>query len=254
MGWRYGPYSEESGDRPENRPEAPEIEQAGLSSSPIEPEPGALNRRPVLRWVLFIAFVVLMMLTAYHEPLLTRLGGFLVVSHELERSDLIVCLSGRAVERGLAAADVYRGGFAPRVFIAPEPLPDGFEALAGHGIEVPLSIDILRRILTEMEVPEESVIEAGLNAGSTISEAMMVRALALEKGYSSIIVVTSPTHTRRAWWTFLHVFEKEDVRLSMHPTSYSGFRPEDWWKTRRYIRDVVSEYQKIVFYVLKYYF
>ncbi len=253
MGLRYGPHSDEHGDRPGHGMGAPDIDWGEPSSSPIEPDSGASSRKPVLRWILFLSFVMLMVLTAYHEPLLARFGGYLVVSHELEQSDLIVCLSGRAIERGLAAADVYRGGFAPEIFIAPEPPPDGYEALARYGIEVPASIDILRRILKEMEVPESAVIEAGLPAGSTMAEAMMVKALASEKAYRSLIVVTSPTHARRAWWTFRSVLD-EDVVVRIHPTSYSSFRAEDWWKTRRYAREVILEYQKLVYYILKYYF
>ncbi|MGM0665434.1 MAG: YdcF family protein [Thermodesulfobacteriota bacterium] len=253
MGRLYGPQPEENRDRSGHGTEAPDREWPELSNSPIEPDSGASNRKPVLRWILFIAFVFLMVLTAYHEPILERLGGYLVVSHELEDSDLIVCLSGRVIERGLAAADVYREGFAPNVFIAPEVPPDGYEALARHGIEVPVSIDIIRRILMKMEVPESAVIEGGIPAGSTMAEAMMIKALAREKGYTSFIVVTSPPHARRAWWAFRNVLDEEDVVVRMHPTSYSGFRAEDWWKKRRYVREVILEYQKLAYYALKYY-
>ncbi len=253
MGLRYGAHPEEGGDRYGHGAEVQDVARGEISSSPIEPDSGTSNRKPVLKWILFIAFVLLTVLTAYREPLLMRLGGYLVVSHELEDSDLIVCLSGRAIERALAAADVYREGFAPNVFIAPEVFPDGYEALVRHGIDVPLSIAVIRRILMKKEVPESAVIEGESPAGSTMAEAMMVKALAKEKGYSSIIVITSPTHTRRAWWTFRSVLIEDDVVVRMHPTPYSGFRVEDWWKKRRYVREVLLEYQKLVYYALKYY-
>ena len=70
-------------------------------------------------------------------------------------------------------------------------------------------------------------------------------------GYSSLILITSPTHTRRVWLTFKKVFEGEDIRLHVVPTPYSRFRAEDWWKSRKYTREVILEYQKLIFYVLK---
>jgi hypothetical protein len=35
------------------------------------------------------------------------------------------------------------------------------------------------------------------------------------------------------------------------PTPYSKFRPEDWWKTRGYVREVIMEYQKLIYYKVK---
>jgi hypothetical protein len=44
--------------------------------------------------------------------------------------------------------------------------------------------------------------------------------------------------------------EKEGVRIQVAPSPYSGFRAEDWWKTRRYVREVIVEYQKLLFYAV----
>jgi uncharacterized SAM-binding protein YcdF (DUF218 family) len=229
-----------------------EAETPQPGAEPIEPETGG-RRKPVLRWVLFLVFVLWAVLTAYHEPILARIGGYLVVSHDLEEADLIVCLSGGAVERGLAAADLYRKGLAPRVFISPEVPPDGHEALERAGIEIPQSVDILRRILVASGVPPQAVIEAEQPARSTMGEARMVRGTAVKQGYDSLIVITSPTHTRRAWMTFRHATEKDEVAIRMAPSSYSGFRAEDWWRTRRYVREVIVEYQKLLYYTLEYF-
>jgi uncharacterized SAM-binding protein YcdF (DUF218 family) len=230
----------------------PETETPQPGAEPIEPEGGG-KRKPVLRWILFLLFVLWAVLTAYHEPILTRIGGFLVVSHELEPSDLIVCLSGGGVERGLAAADLHREGLAPRVFISPEVPPDGYEALERAGIEIPRSVDILRRILVESGVPDQAVLEAEQPARSTMGEAGMAVDVAEENGYRSLIVVTSPTHSRRAWMTFRHATEAEGLAIRMAPSPYSGFRAEDWWKTRRYVREVIVEYQKLLYYTLEYF-
>ncbi len=229
-------------------------EEEGIPSSrPIEPERRPFTRKTYVRWGLFLALGIWIALTVYHEPLLSRIGGFLVVSHELQESDLIVCLSGHAVERSLAAADIYREGLAPRVFVAREVPPDGYDVLEREGIRIPETVDVATRILAGRGVPAEAVIVSKDPARSTESEAAMVRALVQERGWDSVIVITSPPHTRRAWWMFRHAMEKEGVRIQVAPSSYSGFRAEDWWKTRRYVREVIVEYQKLLFYALAYF-
>ena len=244
---RKGP---EEGDR--QAPGSTPRDQEGMepSSRPIEPGGEGSARGARFRWILFTLVALWAVLTAYHEPILSRIGGFLVVSHEVRESDLIVCMAGGAVERCLAAADLYRQGLAPAVFTAREPPPDGYEVLKRAGIHIPESVDIARRILTGSGVPSQSVLVSEDPAVSTMSEAVMVRALAEEKGFRSLIVVTSPTHTRRAWWTFRQVMADDGVRIGVVPSPYSGFRAEDWWKTRRYIKEVIVEYQKLAFYAV----
>ena len=87
---------------------------------------------------------------------------------------------------------------------------------------------------------------------STLAEAEVIRDVAAEKGYRSIILVTSPMHTRRSWLTFRKVFEDEKVDFIMAPSRYTEFRPEDWWKTRKYVKEVIIEYQKLIYYTIKY--
>jgi len=220
-------------------------------NAPIEPRRGSSQRKSFLRWVLFLVFVIWAVLTAYHEPILKTVGGFLVVSHELEPSDVIVCLSGSAVERGLAAAEVYNKGLAPHVFIIREIPPDGYELLERAGIRIPGSVDVLQTILTGMGVPKTALIASDHPAPSTFGEARMVHSLVKERGYRSLIVVTSPPHTRRAWRTFRRELEEENIRIRMLPSPYSGFHSEDWWKTRRYVREVITEYQKLLYYEIQ---
>jgi len=80
----------------------------------------------------------------------------------------------------------------------------------------------------------------------------VVRDISLKREVTSLIIITSPTHTRRAWLTFNKVFEKDNVRISVVPTLYSDFRPDNWWKTDKYLQDVILEYQKLFYYYIKY--
>jgi hypothetical protein len=53
--------------------------------------------------------------------------------------------------------------------------------------------------------------------------------------------------------TFRHVFGDDPIRLTMVPSRYVPFHPEDWWKHRRYVLQVIVEYQKLIFYTVRYF-
>jgi uncharacterized SAM-binding protein YcdF (DUF218 family) len=230
----------------------PEEEAPVPGTAPIEPERLKTTRANLLKWVFFLLVVLYMLSSYFRVPILTRLGQFLVVAHEPQKSDLIVCLAGGNIERGLATADLYKRGLAPSVFLSREEPPDGYGLLKERGLHYPENVDLLLMVLRGLGVPDTALLEGNRNVASTYDEAVLVKALVGSRGYDSIILVTSPTHSRRTWMTFKKILREEDCRLFMVPTSYSGFNPSDWWKNPRYLRQVVLEYQKLVFYLFRY--
>lgn len=219
---------------------------------PIEPERKRMGRAWVLKWLFFLLAVFYVILSYYRVPILTGLGSYLIVEHPPQKSDLIVCLAGGIVDRGLAVADAYGKGLAPRVFVAREVPPDGYALLKERGVDYPESVDRMRMVLEGLGVPRSAFLTSDRPAKSTFEEANLVKDVVMKRGYSSIIIITTPWHSRRAWLTFRKVFEENDVRLLMLPSPYSDFDPADWWKKRRYLREVIIEYQKLIFYTMKY--
>jgi uncharacterized SAM-binding protein YcdF (DUF218 family) len=100
-------------------------------------------------------------------------------------------------------------------------------------------------------VPESAILTSDTPSESTVMEAELVAKLIKENHYRSVLLVTSPTHSRRAWLTFRKTIPDKEIRITVMPTSYSKFRAEDWWKTRRYVREVIIEYQKLIYYKVK---
>jgi uncharacterized SAM-binding protein YcdF (DUF218 family) len=237
----FWPKSKNTAERP------PEDRHTVPDARPIEPESAVSTRSSVFKWVFFVALLVPILLSYLHGPILTQLGKYLVVRHPLVKSDLIVCLAGDDVERGLASAELYAKGFAPRIFIARESIPEGLETLKEKGIAYPESRDRVMMIFRGLGVPESAVITSDQPADSTFEEAERVREVVKRNKYRSLILVTSPTHSRRAWLTFRKAIPDKDFRITVVPTPYSKFRAEDWWKTRRYVRDVILEYQKLIY-------
>src|SRR3989304_7734091 len=69
--------------------------------------------RAFLRTIILLAFLVLL-LVAFHQPLLPAAARFLIVQDPLEKVDVIVVLSGgRRDERGRPGGDLSKEGYAP---------------------------------------------------------------------------------------------------------------------------------------------
>ena len=218
---------------------------------PIEPEGSSQSRISVIKWLPILIILIYFGLSYFRIPVLTAIGQYLVVSYPPEKSDLIVCLGGNNVERGLATAEAYKMGLAPKIYIVREELPDGYRELKQRGIQYPESIDLLVMILKGLGVPEEAVIRGDVQSRSTWEEAELVKALAERMNYKSIILITSPTHTRRTYLSFRKIMGEKEYRLFIVPSPYSEFKPDTWWQSRRHAREVLFEYQKLLHYALK---
>jgi len=239
-------WNRQKGDGTEQGTEAPQP-----TPTPIEPQGSASGLAGSFKWLFLGIILVYVLLSYYHAPVLTRVGRYLVLEDTPTKSDLIVCLAGRNPERGLGTAELYRKGLGPRVFVAREEPQDALDWVRQRGVQYPESIDLMVMLLEGLGVPRSAILLDESPVDSTLEEARLVKEVMRRQGYSSLILITSPTHTRRVGLTFRKVFEGEDIRLHVVATPYSRFKPEDWWKSRRYTREVILEYQKLLFYVLK---
>ena len=66
-----------------------EVEDTGqtetyVDNKPIEPQGKKISRPTVLKWVIFLVFIVYILVSYYRGPILTSLGKYLVVQHSLE--------------------------------------------------------------------------------------------------------------------------------------------------------------------------
>ncbi|MFC1883557.1 YdcF family protein [Thermodesulfobacteriota bacterium] len=227
--------------------------QIELKNEPIEPESKKTPRIRLFKFIIFLAIVIYAMVSLYQVPILRFMGRFLVIEQPLKKADAMLCLSGAPIERGLAASDLFVKGLAPKVIITRGPLPDGLNHLEKIGVEYQEPRDLLLNILKRRGVPGSSCFIDDRIVTSTFSEAALVKTIIDKEGYKSIIIITSPFHTRRAWLTFKEVLKDSNVDLIIYGSPYSDFSPEGWWKNRRYTKKVIIEYQKLIYYTLKYF-
>jgi uncharacterized SAM-binding protein YcdF (DUF218 family) len=60
----------------------------------------------------------------------------------------------------------------------------------------------------------------------------------------SLVVVTSPSHTRRARLLLRQALEPR-VAVAVRPAPAAFYRARRWWTDRRSAKELLSEYQKL---------
>jgi len=186
---------------------------------------------------------------ALRRPVLRAVGAFLVVADEPAAADAIVVLSGSIPDRMLEAVDLYQAHLAPRIILTQEgPLP-GLAALRARGGNLPEHHELNLSIAEQLGVPRSAVTVINTPAWSTLTEAQAIVDYLRAQGISSILLVTSKTHARRARMTYRQL-AGDSIRIRMCPSRYDPFPVESWWERRPYIRHVVIEYLKLLNYLL----
>ncbi|MGH2453326.1 MAG: YdcF family protein [bacterium] len=189
--------------------------------------------RVFFTFLLGVALLSLLLL-AFHRPLLSAAGRFLIVADPLEHADVIVVLSGgQADERVRQAAVLFKGGLAPLILLS------GGESLMG--ISVP---DLLRRQARAHGVPASALLYE-VSSTSTADQARFLRPLLEDRGVRRAIVVTSSYHTRRTRLLFRRTFAGSPVDIRVSPVQQDLFRPEEWWTRDQDTETVVLEYIKL---------
>jgi uncharacterized SAM-binding protein YcdF (DUF218 family) len=161
------------------------------------------------------------------------------------KSDAIIILAG-TLTRSFYAADLYRQGYAPQVYISRPMRENSLSMLDEIGVSLPRLEDLNKEILLRKGVHEQNIHFFGQSSLSTIQEAEA--AIKLFRGDScKIIIVTSPYHVRRAKMIFKD--NMKDCHFIVLGTPYEPF-PEEWWTDQDAARNVLLETSKIIFYLL----
>jgi uncharacterized SAM-binding protein YcdF (DUF218 family) len=165
-------------------------------------------------------------------------GGWLFVEDPLEKAHAIVILSGRMPLRAREAAELYRAGWAPEIWLT-RPAGPGAE-LDAMGIPYVGEEFYSERVLLHFGVPADAMHILDPPVTNTASE-MDVIAKELERtGGSSVIVVTTKAHTRRvrALW---RKRAGATPRVIVRGAREDSFDPAHWWRSTTDALDVVRE-------------
>ncbi|MGC2238034.1 MAG: YdcF family protein [Pyrinomonadaceae bacterium] len=179
----------------------------------------------------------------------------LIVEKPLQRADAILVLGGSStyLERTSKAAEVYKKGVAPKIFLTDDGKKGGWNKQEQRN---PFFVELARSELIKQGVAEDAIeILPGIVEG-TQDEAILLEKTARERNLKSVLLVTSSYHTRRALRTFEKVLQNNndsvEIGIESPPTGWQTSNPSYWWFSARGWNFVAGEYLKTVYYWLFY--
>ena len=198
------------------------------------------GRKHRLRWTVLLIVVLALAIgtTAFRDA-----GYWLVREDPLANADVIVVLSGGMPYRANGAANLYKAGYAPEVWIS---RPEGPQQdLAALGIHFIGEEEYNREILIHEGVPEAAIAilpDIIINTQQEVSE--IAREMR-RTGKHAAIIVTSPEHTRRvkALWGKL---VGNELRLIVRGAPDDPFVAKRWWGNTRDALAVMREYMGLL--------
>ncbi len=176
--------------------------------------------------------------------LLTVVGRYLITEQPLAKANLVLVLSGQPLLRVPEGARIYHEGYAPKILLTRELRERGSEELLRLGIRIPDSQENALTILEALHVPRSAILTIQERSDSTRSEMQTVARFLKTHPVKSMIIVTSKSHTTRAYKIFSTGLGP-GVRLIMRPVPNDPFDPARWWHDRLDAKDVLHEYEAL---------
>ena len=177
----------------------------------------------------------------------------LVVRAPLASADAIVVLSGSATfrERAQHAAALFNEGRAPRIVLTNDRLLSNWSPEEQRN---PYFYERSRDELRRAGVPDDKISVIMDPIRSTYDEAVVLKKFAEANHLSSLLVVTSAFHSRRAFWTFSRVFEGSGKLIGIDPAEPRIESPAaaTWWLHSLGWELVPKEYVKLLVYWFRY--
>jgi uncharacterized SAM-binding protein YcdF (DUF218 family) len=199
-----------------------------------------LKRR---RRYFFIAALCLWPLLAFAAAQL------LVVNYPLRHSDILVVLSGSAAykERIQEAAKIYNQGRADRIVMTNDNQQGEWSQEKQRN---PFFYERGLDEFARLGVPRERIEVLAPPVTSTYDEALLLRTFLASNQVKSAVIITSPYHSRRAFWTFRRVCANANLQLGIETVALGidSPGPATWWLKPKGWLVVGGEYLKLVYY------
>ncbi len=202
------------------------------------------------RWItvagLLLAFFILGLM------LFKQAGNWLVVADKPVKADAIVVLMGAVHERIPEAVNLYKAEFASQL-IFPDDYEDSPPEVGPDGSLLHNDAAKARRLSNQFNIPDSLINIVKGPAINTQAEAEIIAAyLEHHPGMDSLLLVTSPYHSRRASFIFRNEFSSKGLNITLIsvPSRYSTFNPGQWWQSANDRSTVFLEYTKIAYNLL----
>ena len=198
---------------------------------------------------LIIVVIALIQLIAYRQRILVAIGTYLVYEQSPQQVDVIAIPANwdDTIIRARGGADLYNKGLAKIIFVPRMAQMECLEEIKHERIDIPENRDLLVIILGGLGVPLAAIGTSAQEVTNTWEEAEEVSTFVEQKGYTSVLLVTSKYHSRRAYLIFKDALKGKATVISV-PSPYDSYNPEGWWKREKDMKRVIMEYQKLLLY------
>ena len=188
----------------------------------------------------------------HYRTWLPAVGTFLLIEDHLEKADCIVPLLSEEYLRFHRAAELVNAGWAKNIVVSVS--PEKKKELTAYrnymlknkGKDLSRRDSILKSFRYFGKGPE-NIHFTKMPATSTFDEAVATRQIVLEKGYHSLILVSSTYCMRRALAIFKWVFRGAAVEIYPVTVPNPACDPEGWWRKESDVKRVGQEYLSLAF-------
>ena len=184
--------------------------------------------------LLILLAILALPLYLFHGFILDRAAKYLYCKDELKPADVIVVIpdseTGYSVEYGVK---LFKEGWARKDRMI----------LSGGNITWKYTwASLMQEQALSLGVPRNAILLEEKST-STKENAIFTKDILKRHGYTSLILVTSAYHSKRANKIFKKIMGNE-IKVLSAPSEESGFRFEDWWKRERDRKAVLIEFFK----------
>jgi len=167
-----------------------------------------------------------------------NLGRWLDREDPLQKAAAIAVLSGRMPDRALEAADLYKQGYAPQVWLSYSLEPAN--TLQRYSVPFAGEETYNRLLLLHEGVPDSAIRILDPPIANTADEIRTFGNALRQQSGRRLIIVTSKVHTRRAaaLWKLL---SSKDGQAIVRGVAHDRFRVDRWWTSTSDALDVVRE-------------
>lgn len=176
---------------------------------------------------------------------------FLVVEKPVEKADAIWILGGSSAyfERTQKAAEVYRQTTPKKIFVVDDDVRGGWND--GEKRNLPF-FEISQRELVANGVDVSAIEIVKPTGDGTIYEAQKFAEKNSDNHIKSLLLVTSPYHSKRALWTFRHFNPHIEIGVVTSENNQQTPSIYTWWLSQKGWSSVFAEYLKFIYYWLYY--
>ena len=108
----------------------------------------------------------------------------------------------------------------------------------------------MKKQALESGIPAKAILMQD-RSFSTKDDARFSLPIVKARGFKSVLLVTSPFHTRRAARSFKKLFGPAGISVRVYPVQKSSYNPKRWWTRHEDTEFVVREYISMLLYTLR---